>query len=133
NLDATRDWGHARDYIEGMWMMVQQPKPDDYVLATGEGHTVREFVERAFAVVGRRVAWRGAGVDEIGTDARSGQVIVQVDARYFRPTEVECLIGDPGKAHRELGWRHRVTFDELVAEMVNSDLKRALSEGRRRS
>jgi GDPmannose 4,6-dehydratase len=130
NLDATRDWGHARDYVEGMWMMMQQAEPGDYVLATGEGHTVREFVERAFGVVGRRIAWRGQGVDEIGTDVKSGQVVVQVDARYFRPTEVDRLIGDPGKAHRELGWRHRVSFDALVAEMVNSDLKLFLSKAR---
>ena len=123
NLDAQRDWGHARDYVEGMWKVLQQPKPGDYVLATGEGHSVREFVERAFAVVGRRIAWRGEGVKETGIDEKSGNVLVAVDPRYFRPTEVDRLIGNPGKAHRELGWKHRVSFDGLVAEMVKSDLE----------
>jgi GDPmannose 4,6-dehydratase len=123
NLDAVRDWGHARDYVEGMWLVSQQPKPDDYVLATGEGHTVREFVERAFAVVGRRISWRGEGVKEEGIDEPTGQVLVEVDPRYFRPTEVDRLIGNPAKARRELGWKHRVSFDELVAEMVKSDLE----------
>ena len=122
NMDAIRDWGHARDYVEGMWMMLQQPKPGDYVLATGEGHTVRELVERAFGVVGRRIAWRGAGKDEIGIDEKTGDVLIEIDPNYFRPTEVDLLIGDPSKAHRELGWKHRVSFGELVAEMVNSDL-----------
>jgi GDPmannose 4,6-dehydratase len=123
NLDAKRDWGHARDYVEGMWMLLQRPEPGDYVLATGEAHTVRDFVERAFAVVGRQLIWRGHGVDEIGIDSVTGQQIVQVDSRYFRPTEVDVLLGDPSKAHRDLGWKHRVTFDELVAEMVNNDLR----------
>ena len=132
NLDAKRDWGHARDYVEGMWMMLQQAKPGDYVLATGQAYTVREFIERAFGVVGRQIEWRGQGVDEIGTDAKSGQVIVQVDTRYFRPTEVDTLIGDPSKAHRELGWRHRVSFDALVAEMVNSDLRLFLGKAKPR-
>jgi GDPmannose 4,6-dehydratase len=128
NLDAVRDWGHACDYVEGMYLILQQPQPGDYVLATGEGHSVREFIERAFAVVGRGVAWTGKGIDETGRDAKSGQVLVQVDPRYFRPTEVDTLIGDPAKARRELGWRHRVSFGELVAEMVNSDLKLFLSQ-----
>jgi GDPmannose 4,6-dehydratase len=130
NLDAARDWGHARDYVEGMWMILQQPQPDDYVLASGEGHTVREFIERAFAVVGRRIAWKGEGVEEIGIDRESGQVIVQVDPRYFRPTEIDALIGDPIKARKVLGWKHRTSFDELVVEMVNSDLKATLGKAK---
>jgi GDPmannose 4,6-dehydratase len=126
NLGAIRDWGHARDYVEGMWLLAQQPKAGDYVLATGEGHTVREFVEHAFAVVGRRIVWRGGGTDEVGVDEKTGATIVEVDPRYFRPTEVDVLIGDPSKAHRELGWKHRVTFGELVTEMVQSDLKQVV-------
>ena len=122
NLNAQRDWGHARDYVEGMWMMLQQAKPDDYVLATGESHTVREFIERAFAVVGRRIRWKGEGVDEVGIDQASGKELVKVDTRYFRPTEVDILQGDASKAHARLGWRHRVKFDDLVAELVNCDL-----------
>jgi GDPmannose 4,6-dehydratase len=98
NLDAIRDWGHARDYVEGMWLMLQQPKPGDYVLATGEGHTVRELVERAFAVVGRRIVWRGKGRDEIGVDEKSGDILIEIDPDYFRPTEVDRLLGDPSKA-----------------------------------
>jgi GDPmannose 4,6-dehydratase len=122
NLNAKRDWGHARDYVEGMWLMMQQPKPDDYVLATGEAHSVREFVERAFAVVGRRIRWRGEGLSEIGIDDANGKELVKVDPRYFRPTEVDILMGDPSKARSKLGWKHKVKFDELVAEMVTSDL-----------
>jgi len=122
NLNAMRDWGHARDYVEGMWLIVQQEEPDDYVLATGEAHSVREFVEKAFAHVGRTILWKGKGVEEKGIDRGSGKVLVEVDPRYFRPTEVDCLIGDARKAHNKLGWRHRVTFDELVREMVNADL-----------
>ena len=123
NLDAVRDWGHARDYVAGMWAMLQQETPDDYVLATGEGHTVREFVERAFAQINRDIAWSGSGADEIGTDAKSGQVLVRIDSRYFRPTEVERLLGDAGKALAKLGWRHTIGFDALVREMVAEDLK----------
>jgi GDPmannose 4,6-dehydratase len=122
NLDAKRDWGHAKDYARGMWMMLQQPEPDDYVLATGESHTVREFVERAFAHVDCRIEWRGKGVDEAGIDARTGRVLVKIDPRYFRPTEVEALCGDASKAHRRLGWRPTVSFAELVREMVEEDL-----------
>ena len=123
NLDARRDWGHARDYVRGMWLMLQQDQPDDYVLATGESHSVREFIERAFAEVGRTIEWRGAGADEVGADAKSGQDLVAVDPRYFRPSEVEQLIGDPTKARTKLGWRHEVGFEELVKEMVASDLE----------
>jgi GDPmannose 4,6-dehydratase len=123
NLDAKRDWGHARDYVDGMWRIVQQPVPGDYVLATGETHSVREFVELAFSEVGRKIEWRGKGVDEIGLDCRSGQSLVKIDSRYFRPTEVDILLGDASKARGVLGWRHTVTFQELVAEMVSSDLQ----------
>ena len=123
NLDARRDWGHARDYVEGMWKMLQQPEGDDYVLATGETHTVRSFVELAFAEVGTTIEWSGTGVDEIGRCAGTGRALVHIDPRYFRPTEVDLLIGDPTKAHTKLGWSHRVSFVDLVKEMVASDLK----------
>lgn len=123
NLDAKRDWGHARDYVEGMWIILQQDQPDDYVLATGEAHTVREFIERAFAVVGRELSWRGRGTEEVAFDVRSGEVLIEVDPRYFRPTEVDILLGDAAKARNKLGWKHRVTFDQLVKEMVESDLQ----------
>lgn len=132
NLDARRDWGHARDYVEGMWRIVQQDVPDDYVLATGETHSVREFVELAFAETGRKIAWKGEGVDEQGVDAGSGKVLVRIDPRYFRPTEVDLLLGDPRKAHQKLGWTHTTTFAELVAEMVASDLNVVASEESRK-
>jgi len=106
-----------------MWAMLQQDEPDDYVLATGETHSVREFVELAFAEVGRTIAWQGQGLDETGIDAASGQVLVRIDKRYFRPTEVDLLLGDPSKARAKLGWSHKITFRQLVAEMVASDLK----------
>lgn len=125
NLDARRDWGHARDYALGMWLILQQDEPDDYVLSTGESHSVREFVEAAFGCIGRKVAWRGSGADEIGIDARNGEILVKVDPRYFRPTEVETLLGDSGKARQRLGWRPAVAFGALVEEMVREDLKRA--------
>jgi GDPmannose 4,6-dehydratase len=123
NLDAMRDWGHARDYVEGMWRIVQQDEPDDYVLATGEAHSVRKFVERAFAEVGRRIAWQGRGADETGIDEATGQILVSIDPRYFRPTEVDTLVGDPSKARSRLGWSHRVSFADLVKEMVAADLQ----------
>jgi GDPmannose 4,6-dehydratase len=122
NLDARRDWGHARDYVEGMWLMLQQPEPDDYVLATGETRSVREFVEKAFAQLGKEIVWRGSGVDEKGLDGASDQVLVEIDPRYFRPTETDFLLGDPTKARNKLGWHHKVSFDALVAEMVAADL-----------
>jgi GDPmannose 4,6-dehydratase len=122
SLDAVRDWGHARDYVEGMWMIVQQEEPDDYVLATGERHSVREFVEKAFACVNRNIEWRGSGTDEKGIDARSGQVLIEIDVRYFRPTEVDLLLGDPSKARQRLGWCHRTSCEEMVKEMVAADL-----------
>ncbi|MDA1023362.1 MAG: GDP-mannose 4,6-dehydratase [Proteobacteria bacterium] len=123
NLDAKRDWGHVRDYVQGMWMMVQQPEPDDYVLATGESRTVREFVELAFQEVGRTIVWQGAGVDETGVCQKSGDTLVRIDSRYFRPTEVDALCGDASKARKILGWAPKIGFAELVTEMVQSDLK----------
>jgi len=123
NLDAKRDWGHARDYVEGMWMMMQQPDADDYVLGTGETHSVREFVEKAFALVGIGVEWRGQGVGETGVNKETGDTIIEVDSRYFRPTEVDLLLADPRKANTKLGWKHKVTFDELVRDMVEADVK----------
>ena len=125
NLDAKRDWGHARDYVEGMWMMLQQDKADDYVLATGETHTVREFVEKAFKNAGITIKWTGpAGtVEEIGVDALDeGRVLVKIDPEYFRPTEVDLLLGDPTKAKNAFGWSSQTSFDDLVKEMVEADL-----------
>jgi GDPmannose 4,6-dehydratase len=122
NLDARRDWGHARDYVEGMWRMLQQERGDDYVLATGVAHTVRSFAERAFAEIGVRIAWQGAGKEEVGRDASSGRVMVEIDPRYFRPTEVDHLVGDPGKARFRLRWQATVTFEQLVGEMVRADI-----------
>ncbi len=124
NLDSLRDWGHARDYVEGMWLMLQQDKPDDYVLATGKQYTVRSFVERAFAVVGKRIVWRYSAENEIGLDADTGAVAVRVNPKFYRPAEVETLLGDPTKAMTNLGWAHRVTIDELIQEMVMSDQNR---------
>jgi GDPmannose 4,6-dehydratase len=132
NLDATRDWGHARDYVEGMWLMLQQVEPDDYVLATGESHMVREFVEKAFALIGRKIVWRGSGKDEQGVNAANGRVLVEIDKRYFRPTEVDSLLGDPSKAEAKLGWKHKTTFDVLVKEMVEADLLAVRDEQKRR-
>jgi len=123
NLDAKRDWGHAREFVRGMWLMTQQREPGDYVLATGETHSVRSFVEKSFRRVGVDIEWMGHGADERGLDARDGRVLVEVDPRYFRPTEVDLLIGDPTKAWSVLGWRHETGIDELVAEMVGEDLK----------
>ena len=123
NLDARRDWGHARDYVRGMWLILQQDRPDDYVLATGECYTVRQFVERAFAEVGIAIQWRGEGSHEKGYDAASGRVLIEVDTRYFRPTEVEILVGDASKARQRLGWTHKTSFEKLVSEMVRADLR----------
>ena len=132
NLDAKRDWGHAKDYVEGMWRIVQHDTPDDFVLATGETRSVREFVERAFAEVGIDVVWRGEGVDEVGIEKRSGRLLVEVDPKYFRPTEVDILVGDPSKAKRELGWQATTPFDDLVREMVGADVGSVLKEARHR-
>lgn len=125
NLDAKRDWGHAKDYVEMQWLMLQQEQPEDFVIATGVQYTVREFVERAFTEAGIRVRWEGAGVEEKGYDAESGKCIVEVDPRYFRPTEVETLLGDPTKAKEKLGWVPKTSLSELVSEMVREDMKRA--------
>ena len=123
NIDSARDWGHARDYAAGMWAMLQQDTPDDYVLATGESRTVREFVEHAFAETGREIVWSGKGAAETGTDRKSGRVVVRIDPRYFRPAEVDRLQGDAGKARRKLDWKPETTFQALVTEMVAEDLK----------
>ena len=124
NLNAKRDWGFAGDYVEGMWRMLQQATPDDYVLATNETHTVREFVEMAFHEAGVAVEWRGSGVEEKGYDTKTGRLLVDVDPRYFRPAEVELLWGDPSKAEKELGWQRKVSFPELVRMMVRADMER---------
>lgn len=130
NLDAKRDWGHAREYVRGMWLMLQQDQPDDYVLATGENHSVRSFVEWAFEEVGIAIDWRGEGVEERGFDRATGQALIEIDPRYFRPTEVDLLIGDPSKAHRVLGWKHETAVRDLAREMVAADLERVREENR---
>ncbi|KAG5634730.1 hypothetical protein H0H81_000986 [Sphagnurus paluster] len=127
NIDAQRDWGHARDYVEGMWRMLQQDTPDDFVLATGETHPVREFIEKAFKVVNIKLRWSGEGVDEQAVDVKTGKVIVRVDPKYFRPAEVDLLLGNPAKAERILGWKRQIDFDTLVKEMVEADLTAAKS------
>ena len=123
NLDAKRDWGHAREYVRGMWLMLQQDTPDDYVLATGETTEVRKFVEWAFEDVGIDLEWHDTGVDEKGLCKATGKCLIEVDPRYFRPTEVELLIGDPAKAHAKLGWKHETSVRDLAREMVQADLK----------
>jgi GDPmannose 4,6-dehydratase len=128
NLEARRDWGHARDYVEGMHMIMQAERPDDYVLSTGETRSVREFVELAFAEVGRDIEWRGKGVEETGIDLRSGKTVVRIDPAYFRPTEVDLLIGDSAKAREKLGWTPKTSFAQLVKEMVAGDLDIARQE-----
>lgn len=126
NLDAKRDWGHARDYVEGMWRIVQQDHGDDYVLATGETTTVRRFIEMAFERVGRQLTWEGKDVNEVGRDASTGDVLVRIDERYFRPTEVDLLLGDATKARTKLGWEPKVSLQELVNEMVDWDVEQAV-------
>jgi GDPmannose 4,6-dehydratase len=123
NINAKRDWGYAPDYVEMMWMMLQQDTPDDYVVATGEMHTVREFIEKSFACVGIELDWEGEGVDEVGRNRSTGDIIVRMDARYYRPCEVDQLLGDPSKAKRQLGWEPRVKFEELVKIMTEGDLR----------
>lgn len=123
NIDARRDWGHAKDYVEGMWRMLQHNEPDDFVLATGEFHTVREFVEKAFAVKGFDIVWKGSGIDEIGYDKNTGRELIFISEKYFRPAEVERLLGDSSKAKNVLGWQSNTTFDELINEMVENDCK----------
>lgn len=123
NLEAKRDWGSARDYVEGMWRILQHHEPDDFVLATGETHSVRCFVEAAFRRVGKEIVWEGEGVDEVGRERRSNQALIRIDKRYFRPTEVDLLIGDASKAATKLDWKPKTTFDELVSEMVEADCR----------
>ena len=123
NMDAKRDWGHAKDFVYAQWLMLQQDKPQDYVIATGETHTVREFVELSFKEVGIDIEWQGIGIDEKGIDNSTGKVLVKIDEKYFRPAEVELLLGDPSKAEKELGWERQVSFQELVSGMVKYDLE----------
>ncbi|MDX1638750.1 MAG: GDP-mannose 4,6-dehydratase [Balneolaceae bacterium] len=121
NLEARRDWGHAKDYIEGMYLMLQQDEPRDYVLATGETHSVRDFCERAFSHTGISLQWMGEGVDEVGINSETGETVIEIDPNYFRPTEVDLLLGDATKAHQELGWKPKYSFNDLVEEMVRED------------
>ncbi|HYO79356.1 MAG TPA: GDP-mannose 4,6-dehydratase [Thermoanaerobaculia bacterium] len=130
NLDAQRDWGFARDYVEAMWLMLQQEKPEDYVIATGETHTVREFCELAFARAGFSLEWRGSGLEEVGVDRTTGRALVEIDARYLRPSEVDILLGDATKARRQLGWQPAVSFSQLVDLMVDADMQLAVREVR---
>jgi GDPmannose 4,6-dehydratase len=131
NLDAKRDWGHARDFVEGMWLILQVDQPDDYVLATGEAHSVREFVEKAFTHIGRTIVWRGSGLAEQGIDRSTGDVLIEVDPRYFRPTDVDFLLGDSSKAQAKLGWQHKTSFEALVSDMVKADMAAILAERER--
>jgi GDPmannose 4,6-dehydratase len=125
NLDSRRDWGHARDYIRAQWLMLQQDIPEDFVIATGKQFSVREFVVLAGARLGMKIIWKGKGVDEVGVDSKTGSTLVRIDSRYFRPTEVESLLGDPTKARQKLGWSAEITFEELVTEMIEADLEEA--------
>lgn len=123
NLDAKRDWGHAKDYVEAMWLMLQQDNPEDYVIATGEAHSVREFVEESFKHIGKSIEWKGEGINEIGIEKGTGIVRVKVNTKYFRPAEVEFLLGDATKAKKQLNWSPKITFHALVQEMIDSDIK----------
>jgi GDPmannose 4,6-dehydratase len=123
NLDSLRDWGHARDYVRAQWLMLQLDQPEDFVIATGEQHSVREFVSRAGSQLGMRIEWQGRGLEEEGIDRRSGRTVVKIDPRYFRPTEVDSLLGDATKAHTKLGWKPEISFEDLVSEMVSADLE----------
>ncbi len=127
-MDAKRDWGYAPDYVKAMWLMLQQDEPGDFVIATGETHTVREFVELSFEEVGIDIQWRGKGIEEKGIDSKTGNIVVEIDPDYFRPTEVEILLGDPTKAREKLGWQPEVKFQELVRIMMNADLEAAKYE-----
>ena len=128
NLDAKRDWGHSKDYVRAMWLMLQQDAPDDYVIATNETRTVREFVEIAFAHVGIEIAWQGSGTDEIGVDCKTGKTVVTINPQFFRPAEVQVLLGNPAKAEEKLGWKREISFKELVERMVRHDLELAKKE-----
>jgi GDPmannose 4,6-dehydratase len=123
NVDAQRDWGHAKDYVEGMWMMMQQDEPDDFVLATGETYSVKHFCNLAFGHVGITLEWKGSGVDEKAYDSKTGKVLIEIDPKYFRPTEVDLLIGNPAKAREKLGWMHKHSLEQLVTDMVKSDVE----------
>jgi GDPmannose 4,6-dehydratase len=123
NLDSKRDWGHAKDYVEAMWLMLQQDKPEDFVIATGETRKVREFVEHAFKYVGKTIEWQGEGLNEVGVEKETGKVRVKVNPKFFRPTEVDILLGDASKAARVLGWKPKIGFLELVEDMMKSDLE----------
>jgi GDPmannose 4,6-dehydratase len=129
NLESKRDWGYAKDYVEAMWLMLQQDKPDDYVIATGETHSVRDFVEFTASHVGFEIEWRGEGVDEVGIEKKSGKEIIKINPRFFRPTEVELLLGDPSKAEKELGWERKTSLDEMIKIMVKSDMARLKKSG----
>ncbi|MGC6173806.1 GDP-mannose 4,6-dehydratase [Lacrimispora sp. 38-1] len=128
NMDSKRDWGHSMDYIQAMWLMLQQSKPDDYVIATNETRTVREFVEAAFKHADITLEWRGTGIDEVGIDQKTGKTIIKINSKFFRPAEVDILLGDPQKAERELQWKRKITFNELVCRMVDNDLKLVTQE-----
>lgn len=121
NINSLRDWGHAKDYVNAMWLMLQRDQPDDYVIASGEEHSVREFVEKCFAKKGFQIEWRGEGLEEVGFDKMTGRILIRIDAKYFRPSEVDQLLGDPTKAKKELGWEPKITFDDLVDEMIATD------------
>jgi GDPmannose 4,6-dehydratase len=123
NLNSLRDWGHAKDYVRGMWLILQQDAPDDFVLSTNEYHSVREFVEKTFKMRGFDIKWSGSGIDEVGIDSKTGKIIIKVSERYFRPAEVEFLLGDSTKAQRSFGWKPEISFDQLVEEMVKNDCK----------
>ena len=123
NIDSKRDWGHAKDYVKGMWLMLQQETPDNYVLATGKQYTIRQFVEKAFHQVGINIIWEGTGINEIGKDKDNGNIYIRIDAKYFRPNEVGNLLGDPSKAHKILNWKHEYDIDALIKDMINHDLK----------
>jgi GDPmannose 4,6-dehydratase len=128
NLDAKRDWGHSQDYVYAMWLMLQQERPDDYVIASGETRTIREFTETAFSHVGMKIQWQGNGKEEIGIDQISGKAVVKINPCFFRPAEVEILLGNPEKAERQLGWKRKISFSELVARMVDNDMSIVIKE-----
>ena len=128
NLDAKRDWGHAKDYVRAMWLMLQQDKADDYVVATNETRTVREFVEKAFKYVGIDIVWEGKEVNEVGKDSKTGEIVVRVNPEFFRPAEVDILIGNPAKAEKTLGWKREISFTELVKRMVKNDMEKVQKE-----